>query len=68
MLNSAFGFHLLFICCKDPIHWNLPFTIMASLVQRASHSSMLKDSRITSEFWAKKIEFQLMNKSLTVSL
>lgn len=35
--------YLLFICCKDPMHWNLPFTIMASRVQRASHSSMLKE-------------------------
>lgn len=68
MLNNTFVLHLLFICCKDPIHWNLPFTIMASLVQRASHSSMLKNRRITSEFWAQKIGFKFTNISLTASL
>lgn len=66
--HSTFVLHLLLICCRDPIHWNLPFTIMASLVQRASHSSMLKDSTITSEFWAQKIRFQFMNMSITISL
>lgn len=36
---------LLLICCKEPMHWKLPFTIIASLVQRASHSSMLKNQQ-----------------------
>lgn len=30
------------MCCNDPRHWKRPFTMMASRVQRASHSSMLK--------------------------
>lgn len=33
--------YLFFRCCTDPRHWNLPLTMMAILVQRASHSSML---------------------------
>ena len=37
--------HLFLRCCGLPIHLNWPLTMIASLVQRASHSSMLCDVR-----------------------
>lgn len=33
--------YLFFRCWTEPRHWNLPFTIMAIRVHRASHSSIL---------------------------
>lgn len=35
--------NLLFRCCVEPKHLNSPFTMIASRVQRASHSSILCD-------------------------
>lgn len=37
--------NLFFKCCVEPRHLNSPFTIIASRVQSASHSSMLCDVR-----------------------
>ena len=42
-----FLFSLGFFTCIDPRHWNFPLTMMASLVQRASHSSIEWDVRTT---------------------
>lgn len=42
-LNTNFALR----CCELPRHLNSPLTIMVSLVQRASHSSMLCDVRTT---------------------
>lgn len=39
--------YLFFKCCTDPRQRNLPLTIMAILVQRASHSSMLNKKRFS---------------------
>lgn len=39
---SLASVYLFFRCCTDPRHWNLPLTMMAILVQRASHSSILR--------------------------
>jgi hypothetical protein len=33
--------YLFLRCCEVPIHWRLPFTMMAMRVHRASHSLML---------------------------
>lgn len=41
MLTSVFVY-LFLRCCTLPRQRNLPLTIMAILVQRASHSSMLQ--------------------------
>lgn len=40
-LMSYMSVYLFFRCCTDPRHWNLPLTMIAILVQRASHSSIL---------------------------
>lgn len=40
-VNAVECLYLFFRCCTDPRHWNLPLTMMAILVQRASHSSIL---------------------------
>lgn len=41
-LNAKWNATYLFLMCwGEPRHWKLPWTMMASLVQRASHSSML---------------------------
>lgn len=37
--------YLFFKCCTDPRQRNLPLTIMAILVQRASHSSILNKKK-----------------------
>uniref|UniRef100_A0A1B0B9N0 Uncharacterized protein n=1 Tax=Glossina palpalis gambiensis TaxID=67801 RepID=A0A1B0B9N0_9MUSC len=38
--------NLFFKCCVDPMHFSLPFTIIAKRVQRASHSSILCEVKI----------------------
>ena len=39
------GTHLFLMCCGEPRHRKLPWTMMASLVHTASHSSMLWETR-----------------------